>query len=304
MSTQNLQDRTTFPILHVYDTFDFFVARYLPTQLNRRVAKDNAFIRSTMTDIIDRHHKVADTSGTETGPGEKNRKDLLDLMIQASDEFHRSGGSNSEMSNKQLMDECLTFLIAGHETIAILLVWTTYFLAKHPEWQDKARTEVLDVCGSSAPSQYEELANLKIVGMVMNESLRMYPPSSSLSRECVVPNRIGDIDVPVGVDVTVPTVLVHRNEELWGKDAHLFKPERFEDGVASASKHPMAFLPFAAGPRSCLGMTFATTEVKFILAVMLRKYSWKLAPEYIHYPELSLTQIKPKYGLSVQFQRI
>ena len=176
--------------------------------------------------------------------------------MQSKDDF-----SGSSMSDKQLMDECLTFLVAGHETVALLLTWTMYLLAAHPQWQDKARAEVMEVCKDSSATgiQYENLNMLPNLSMILSETLRLYPASAAIGRECIQANKLGDIEVPVGVDISIPVAFLHRKKELWGEDAHCFAPERFAKGLAGACSHPLAFLPFGGGPRTCIGQAFALT---------------------------------------------
>ena len=227
--------------------------------------------------------------------------DLLGLLL--SSQRANGGGANEDeaapvlpLSDQLLMDECCTFLVAGHETTSNLLTWTMLLLSENPEWQRKARKEVLSICGSNSLPEYEKINSMKHIAMILYESLRLYPPAPFLARRCTHHNVIGTIEVPPGVDVVVPVSHVHRKKELWGDDAHLFNPQRFAAGISKASCHPMAFLPFSVGPRTCIGQNFALAEAKLILAGLLQRFSWSVAPGYRHCPEATLT-LKPKYGL-------
>eukprot|EP00271_Cylindrocystis_brebissonii_P015985 TRINITY_DN3908_c0_g2_i1.p1 TRINITY_DN3908_c0_g2~~TRINITY_DN3908_c0_g2_i1.p1 ORF type:complete len:165 (-),score=14.29 TRINITY_DN3908_c0_g2_i1:289-717(-) len=140
--------------------------------------------------------------------------------------------------------------------------------------------------------------------MVLNEVLRLYPPAPLFGRTCVRETKIGEnIVLPKGCDFIVPTCYIHRKESLWGPDAHLFNPERFRDGISKAGTHPMAFLPFGVGERTCLGQNFAFLEARVTLAVLLQSVQWRLAPGYRHGVEVSLT-VRPMYGMPVIMKKV
>lgn len=132
--------------------------------------------------------------------------------------------------------------------------------------------------------------------MVINESLRLYPPATLLPRMAFEDIKLGDLFIPKGLSIWIPVIAIHHSEELWGNDANEFKPERF------ASKSTFAqgrhFMPFAAGPRNCVGQTFAMMEAKIILAMLISKFSFNISDNYRHAPIVVLT-IKPKYGVQV-----
>ncbi|GJP39063.1 hypothetical protein CLOM_g23452 [Closterium sp. NIES-68] len=252
-----------------------------------------------------------DTGAKGRAADDEGATDLLELMLNATDEESdaAAGGGGGAgvvksaphppaMSDQQLMDECLTFLLAGHETTSNLLTWTVLLLSQHATWQQRAREEARQVLGADgAGLTMEKAAELKTITMILNESLRLYPPAPVVARLCATRAKLSEtLSIPAGCGVTVPIGAMHRRKELWGEDANEFKPERFENGINKAATHPLAFIPFSVGPRTCIGQNFAVLEAKAILSLLLLKFSWRVAPSYRHYPEQLLT-LKTKYGM-------
>lgn len=130
--------------------------------------------------------------------------------------------------------------------------------------------------------------------MVINESMRLYPPATVLPRMVFEDIMLGDLYIPKGLSIWIPVLAIHHSEELWGNDANEFNPERF----ASKSFMPGRFIPFASGPRNCVGQSFAMMEAKFILAMLISQFSFTISENYKHAPVTVLT-IKPKYGVQV-----
>ncbi|GAB4827868.1 hypothetical protein Ancab_034752 [Ancistrocladus abbreviatus] len=130
--------------------------------------------------------------------------------------------------------------------------------------------------------------------MVINESLRLYPPAAILPRMAFEDIKLGDLLIPKGLSIWIPVLAIHHSEELWGKDANEFNPLRF----ASKSFIPGRFIPFGGGPRNCIGQTFAMMEAKIILAMLVSRFRFSLSNGYRHAPIIVLT-IKPKYGVQV-----
>ncbi|CAN1152326.1 Cytochrome P450 CYP749A22 [Linum perenne] len=138
------------------------------------------------------------------------------------------------------------------------------------------------------------------MAMIVNESLRLYPPAFNLTREVARETKLGKFILPAKMALSLPILAVHNNPILWGEDCHLFKPERFADGVAKATKYD-AFLPSGFGPRTCVGMNFAAAETKIALSMLLQRYKLALSPSYVHAPVHMLT-ICPKHGLPILLQ--
>ncbi|KAK9932400.1 hypothetical protein M0R45_019639 [Rubus argutus] len=168
----------------------------------------------------------------------------------------------------------------------------------HPDWQEKARNEVLQLFGKETRNP-DGLAKLKTMSMIINESLRLYPPVIVLRRKVDMEVRLGNLIVPANVELLVPNLALHHEPQIWGQDVKLFKPERFSDGVANATNNNMAaFLPFGMGPRTCVGLNFATIEAKIALSMILQRYAFTLSPAYVHSPFQFLT-VRPQHGLQV-----
>lgn len=134
--------------------------------------------------------------------------------------------------------------------------------------------------------------------MVINESLRLYPPASLLPRMVFEDIKLGDLHIPKGLSIWIPVLAIHHSEELWGKDVNEFNPERFAGKSFSQLRH---FMPFAAGPRNCVGQSFALMEAKIILAMLLSHFSFTISPNYRHAPVNVLT-LKPKHGVLVMLK--
>ena len=137
------------------------------------------------------------------------------------------------------------------------------------------------------------------MSMIINESLRLYPPAVLILRKVDKEVRLGNLIVPANVELLVPNLAIHHEPQFWGQDVKLFKPERFSEGVANATNNNMAaFLPFGMGPRICVGQNFATIEAKIALSMILQRYSFTLSPAYVHSPFQFLT-VRPQHGLQV-----
>ncbi|XP_038713596.1 cytochrome P450 CYP749A22-like [Tripterygium wilfordii] len=220
--------------------------------------------------------------------------DFLGVLMEA---FHEKNESK-KISVADLIDECQTFYMAGQETTNALLAWTIMLLASHPDWQEEARKEVLMIFGQQNPNS-DGIAKLKIIGMVINETLRLYPPALGFHRKANREVQLGKLTLPAGILFHIPILALHNDSNRWGEDAHLFKPERFSEGVAKATNNDMAaYFPFGIGPRICVGINFAIHEAKIALSMILQRYSFTLSPAYVHAPQQVLT-LRPKHGVQV-----
>ncbi|KAK9934964.1 hypothetical protein M0R45_022084 [Rubus argutus] len=140
--------------------------------------------------------------------------------------------------------------------------------------------------------------------MIINESLRLYPPVIQLVRKTGREVRLGKLIVPANLQLIIPNVAFHYDPQIWGQDAQLFKPEPFSEGVAKATKDNMAaFLPFGMGPRICVGFNLATTETKIALSMILQRHSFTLSPGYVYSPLQFLT-VRPQHGVQVMLHSL
>ncbi|XP_022848869.1 cytokinin hydroxylase-like [Olea europaea var. sylvestris] len=138
-------------------------------------------------------------------------------------------------------------------------------------------------------------ASNSLLSMVINESLRLYPPATVLPRMAFDDIKLGDLHIPKGLSIWIPVLAIHHSEEIWGKDVNEFNPDRFASKSFAPGRH---FIPFAAGPRNCIGQSFALMEAKIILAMLISKFSFTISDNYRHAPVIVLT-IKPKYGVQI-----
>ncbi|XVE74384.1 hypothetical protein DITRI_Ditri12bG0012600 [Diplodiscus trichospermus] len=251
-------------------------------------------IHNSVMEIVKRREEEV-----ASGESESYGTDFLGLLLNA---YHDSDQKN-RLSVKDLVDECKTFYFAGLETTNSVLAWTILLLAIHPEWQEKARREVIEVFGNQNPNS-EGIGKLKIMTMIINETLRLYPPVNTVARKVEKEVQLGKLILPADMQLLVPIMALQHDPELWGDDVNHFKPERFAEGIANATKYnAAAYIPFALGPRSCVGMSFAMTETKIALSMILQRYTISLSPTYTHAPFV-LIMVQPQHGIQVMFHSL
>ncbi|XP_050238093.1 cytochrome P450 CYP749A22-like [Mercurialis annua] len=225
--------------------------------------------------------------------------DYFGVLMKA----YKETDKTKKITIQDIIDECKTFYIAGHETTSSLLTWCMFLLAIHSDWQQKARQEVIGLLGQQNPTS-DDLTRLKIMTMIVNETLRLYPPITNLIREVKKGSRLGKLLAPATLDLFIPPLVMHQDPQIWGEDAHLFKPERFAEGIAKATKNNItAFVPFGLGPRNCVGMNFALAETKIALCMILQRYSFSLSSNYVHSPTLAIG-LYPQKGLQINLQTL
>ena len=140
--------------------------------------------------------------------------------------------------------------------------------------------------------------------MIVNESLRLFPPVTAMHRSIVRDVTIDGLHLPKDTIVFVPRIALHHDPDLWGDDFMKFKPERFANGLAHASKHQLAFMPFSFGPRNCVGNNFAVQEAKVVLAMLLQQFHFRLSPRYRHSPKVIYVTLKPQYGMPIILEKV
>ncbi|MFN0086639.1 MAG: cytochrome P450 [Blastocatellia bacterium] len=192
--------------------------------------------------------------------------DVLSMLLGVRDEETGDG-----MTDEQLRDETITFLLAGHETTANALAWTWYLLSRHSEVERRLRDEVRDVLGDRAPGA-EDLPRLQYVRQVIREAMRLYPPIWIIERRAIGPDEIHGVAIPAGSSVIVSPYALHRAPDLW-TDPETFDPDRFAPG---REPDRFAYIPFGAGPRLCIGNNFALMEAQVIVAMIARRYAVRL----------------------------
>ncbi|KAK1425459.1 hypothetical protein QVD17_20811 [Tagetes erecta] len=225
--------------------------------------------------------------------------DYLGQLVKMTSNSNESKG----IAIEQMIDELKTIYGAGHLTTTSLLSWTVFLLAIDQEWQDKVRVEVIGLFGQNNPTS-DGLARLKTMNMVINESLRLYPPVLTMTRKTNGETKLGNLNLPSKLNIFISILALHHNSEIWGKDFNCFRPERFANGVANATKNnAAAFLPFGMGPRTCVGLNFTTNEAKIALSMMLQRYRFTLSVNHVHYPA-DVFILTPKNGVLVNLHPI
>lgn len=269
---------------------------YLPTKRNKRVKEVNREINASLRDMINKRMKAMSL-------GEASRDDLLGRLLDSNmKEIQHGNDKDSGMSIEDVISECKLFYFAGQETTGILLTWTIILLGDHPEWQNRARKEVFQVFGNNKPN-FDALNQLKIIPMILYEVLRLYPPVIELSKNSQEDIKLGQVSLPAGVQVMLPSLLLHRDPEFWGDDASEFNPERFSEGVSKATKSQFTYIPFSWGPRMCVGQQFALLQARMGLAMILQNFRFEISPSYKHAPYTVLT-LQPQYGAQIILHKI
>lgn len=187
--------------------------------------------------------------------------DMLGALMAARD------AHDHPMSDKALLDEVMTLIVAGHETSAITLSWTWYLLSQHPGVERRLLAE-FDTLGDKTSPDYEDLPRFMFCKQVMYEALRLYPPVWLFSRRARQDDNVGGYRIPAGSDIFVSPYFLHRREVIW-PDPERFDPDRFAE-PGSEKSHHATYIPFSAGPRKCIGDVFAAQEVQIHMGTIAR----------------------------------
>jgi cytochrome P450 len=199
----------------------------------------------------------------------RSERDLLQMLLDATDPENH----DVHLTPREVRDELVTFLLAGHETTSNTLAWALYLLAKHPEVLREAQQEVDRVLAGRDPTS-EDLEALHLLDAILKETMRLYPPAFVLARRAIADTTIGPWPVARGSEVVVWTYFTHRDPRFF-PDPMRFDPARFTDS-SSEARTKLAYLPFGAGARACIGKVFATVEAKVALAVLLSRFGFEL----------------------------
>jgi cytochrome P450 len=243
--------------------------RYRLLRLAERI---EAYVRA----LIAQRRALGDTS-----------QDVLATLIAARDE------DGQALSDDELVGQTYTLFAAGHETSSNSLSWTLFLLDQHPDILADLHDELHAALGGDAPS-LEQLGRLPLLDRIVKESLRLMPPASLLVRRGMAPFTLGGFALPKGATVFLSPFITHRIPEHWD-EPQAFRPERWERIEPS----PYAYLPFGAGPRMCIGTSFALMEIKLALALIVQRFRLALPAGTRVDPELRLT-LRPRGGLPMR----
>jgi len=257
---------------------------FLPTPANLRSRCAAQSLHRIIAGMIEERRR----EGTDRG-------DLLSLLLAARDQ-----DTGEAMSDQQLHNETLTLILAGHETTANALSWTWYLLSQHPEPERKLHRELAEVLAGRAPT-VADLPSLRYTAMVIEESMRLYPPVWAVGRSPVADDEILGFAIPKGASVMLCQWLTHRHPDFW-EEPERFDPERFSPDRIAKRPH-YAYFPFGGGPRQCIGNTLALTEATLILAAVAQKYRLRMLPGHPVEPR-ALVSLRPRYGLKVTLEPV
>jgi cytochrome P450 len=229
------------------------------------------------------------SSDPENGP-----KDLLARLIAARDE--QTGGG---MTAQEVRDHVITIFMAGHETTAMAMTWIWYLLSQHAAVEAKLHAELDAVLGGRAPGS-QDLDKLTYTRMVVEESMRLYPPVHTIAREALADDTVAGRRIPAGSAVLISPWVLHRHRRLW-RDPGRFDPERFSPDEAAARAR-FSYLPFGGGRRICIGAAFAMAEATLLLAAIAQRLRLRLVPGHPVEPQ-GLITLRPRHGMKMLLER-
>lgn len=224
----------------------------------------------------------------------KDRGDLLSMLLFTQD----PDGQTPALSDPEVRHQALTLLLAGYETTAVALTWTWYLLAQHPAAERRLHEELDHVLGHRVPSA-ADVSALVYTRMLLTEAIRQYPPAWLISRMAVEPHDLGGYRVRPGVNVFISAYLLHHDARYF-QNPSTFEPERWAPGT-EASRAPFTYLPFGAGPRTCIGESFAWMEGILVIATLAQRWRLRLVPGHPVEPHPVVT-LRPKHGVWMKLE--
>ena len=223
----------------------------------------------------------------------EQHNDLLTMLLSACEEDTGKG-----MSDAQLRDEVMTIFVAGHETTANAMCWLLYLVARHPAIEERLLAEI-DSQWNEGHLDSTSPARFPYVRQVIDESLRMYPSIWSIGRRCTEADELDGYSIPVRTNVMVPIFYFHWSDRFW-TNPDKFDPDRFA-GAAKAATEQMIYMPFGAGPRSCIGNHFALQELVIMTVIFCRYFRFRLESGFTVEPDPLIT-LRPKFGMRLRIE--
>jgi cytochrome P450 len=254
----------------------------LPLPSSKRLRKARTKLDEIIYGFISERRKSGDDKG-----------DLLSMLLLSKDE------DGSQMTDKQVRDECLTIFLAGHETTANALTWTWYLISQHPEIEAKFHAELDEVLGTRTATP-EDYPSLKFTEQILAESMRLYPPAWTVGRMANEDHELAGYKIEKGSLILTPMYVMHRDKRFWSH-ADEFKPERWETQSIKEASNKFIYFPFGGGVRRCIGEQFAWMEGVLLLATLGKKWKLKLNPEQKVVPQPMIT-LRSKYGMKMKIE--
>lgn len=283
-----LADEVGEALLHVLERFGPMVSTPLPYPEFWPFPSNVVLWRSIRT-----LHRLVDGVITRRRRQGETGDDLLGLLMAA-----RDPETGEAMTDRQLRDEALTMMLAGHETTANALAWTLHLLGQHPDIQDAVTAEARTVIGDR-PATAADVAQLTFTRQVLYESMRLYPPVWLIARVPSEPDTLAGYHIPANSFVFVCQYSIQRHPAFW-PDPERFDPERFAAGRPPPDRY--TWFPFSRGRRQCIGDRFAEMEAVLILATLLKQHGVRPVPGHVVVPEPSVT-LRPRGGLPMRLFR-
>ena len=238
------------------------VPKWIPTPGNLRMRRGLRETRAIVDELISRRR----TESKATDRDSDNPPDMLGLLLAA-----RDVDGEGRLSDREVADQTMLFLLAGHDTTSVTLTCVLLLLALHPEWQQRLYEEVERVLGGRPPT-YQDLPHLRWTGRAVREAMRLFPAAHGVGRSPRDDQLLGGYRIPADAWVEVSIWGTHHSARVW-PDPERFDPTRFDlPDDAHPGGHRYAYLPFGAGPRACVGSTIALTEVQITVAAVLQAY--------------------------------
>jgi cytochrome P450 len=251
--------------------------------------------------------------GLEFDRGLRGRAFMIDLFggmiadkraAPATDMFsrlcHAADEEGERYGDPEIIDHLIFLMMAAHDTTTSTLCSLLYELGRHPEWQDRVRDECR--AGRDESLGYDELARPGTLGRMVDETLRLHPPLSTIPRLATREIELDGYWIPAGAMVAIYPLHTHRMQEWW-TEPERFDPDRFAAGRAEQERHSYQFVPFGGGAHMCIGYRFAELQLKAILYQLARRYRWSIPPGYVM-PERQAPIARPRDGLPLRLERL
>ncbi len=256
---------------------------WFPTPSNIKEKQSYEAIRSIVDGIIEKRRKTTE-----------RYDDLLAMLMEMEDE-----DTGERMSDRQLTDEVVTMFLAGHETTGVALTWLFHALDENPEVEKKLRLEEKRVLNGREPNMMDIRA-LPYTKMVIDETLRLYPPAWLIGRQSLGDDMLGSYSILKDTNCLIPVYAIHRDKRYWDEPLE-FRPERFS-AESSKGRHKFVYFPFGGGPRQCIGNNFALMEMQLTVPMILREFSLS-KPKGFKFKKDPLITMRPEPEMKMEIEK-